>query len=94
MTKRIEELDKNLQVGPPEAEADLTWLPGTDPRFTVRGLPWFDENDGAYYRLPKRVVTATTPLRAPCPGSPKDGPMITSTSLMSRAGSVHGARPS
>ena len=35
--------------------AALTWLPPTDPKFSIHGLPWLAENNGELIRLPRRL---------------------------------------
>ena len=37
------------------AAADTSWIPATDSRFEVDGLPWFAENAGEFIRLPLRL---------------------------------------
>jgi len=39
---------------PPVLE-DLEWLPPTDPRFEIRGLPFHEENGGRLWRMPARA---------------------------------------
>ncbi len=36
-------------------EDGLVWISATDQRFTVNGLPWFEENGREFIRLPKRA---------------------------------------
>jgi len=55
MAKRIEELDRNFQDTASKVEDGLRWVPAQDARFTVNGLPWFRENGGEFFRLPKRA---------------------------------------
>lgn len=55
MSKRLEDLDKNFQATPVKTEDGLTWHTVNAAPFTVDGLPWFSENGGAFYRLPKRA---------------------------------------
>lgn len=54
--KRIEELDKNLRVDASTADG-LQWISASDPRLTMRGLPWWKENGGRFSRLPLRAET-------------------------------------
>ncbi len=61
MAKRIEDLDKNLKVKPAAAAGDVTWRSAADGRFAVRGLWWFKENGGRFYRLPMRAEKIVTP---------------------------------
>jgi lysophospholipase L1-like esterase len=49
--KRIQHIDKNGATTPEELE----WLPAGDPRFTMRGLAWYGENQGRFCRLPPRA---------------------------------------
>ena len=55
MSKRIEDLDKNFKNAPVSAAAELTWHTVNAAPFSVDGLPWFQENGGAFFRLPKRA---------------------------------------
>jgi len=55
MRKRIEDLDQNFKTAPVQAKAELTWRTVNTAPFAVDGLPWFQENGGAFYRLPKRA---------------------------------------
>ena len=55
MSKRIEDLDKNFKAAPVKPEDSLTWHTVNAAPFVVDGLPWFKENGGEFYRLPKRA---------------------------------------
>jgi len=55
MTKRIDQLDRDFAAQPTRREEGLRWYSGRDPRFTVNGLPWFEENGRAFLRFPKRA---------------------------------------
>jgi hypothetical protein len=55
MSKRIEELDKNFQDTQPKIEDGVSWTSARDTRFTVSGLPWFEENGREFLRFPKRA---------------------------------------
>lgn len=55
MSKRIEDLDENFKDKNPKILDGLQWILAADPRFTVNGLPWFHENGGDFFRLPKRA---------------------------------------
>ncbi|MCX6622889.1 MAG: GDSL-type esterase/lipase family protein [Acidobacteria bacterium] len=44
-----------LAAQPPAAPADTNWIPARDARFEVNGLPWFQENNGEWIRLPLRL---------------------------------------
>ncbi|NQT13990.1 MAG: SGNH/GDSL hydrolase family protein [Planctomycetes bacterium] len=61
MTKRVEELDKNLAAPGGANTPSLRWIPATDKRFTMRGLWWNEENAGAYCRLPLRAEAIVRP---------------------------------
>lgn len=45
-------------VAPPAA---TNWIPAHDSRFEVNGLPWFQENSGAWIRLPQRLKDQVRP---------------------------------
>jgi len=69
--KRIDELDKNLQVETSTATG-LHWVSASDPRFTMRGLAWWSSNDGRFSRLPLRsesLVREPVWQLAQCPAS-------------------------
>lgn len=34
---------------------DTNWIPASDPRFEIRGLPFLQENEGHWWRLPQRA---------------------------------------
>ncbi|OPZ29299.1 MAG: hypothetical protein BWZ02_01040 [Lentisphaerae bacterium ADurb.BinA184] len=53
MPKKISQVDRNFRVQAPGG-AGWRWHRVPSSRFEVRGLPWFDENDGAFIRLPRR----------------------------------------
>jgi len=53
--RRVEDLDRNLKTRDTKGAGRLRWIPAADPRFTVRGLAWFDENGGRFWRLPERA---------------------------------------
>jgi hypothetical protein len=55
MSKRIEELDTNFKDQGSKIEEGLAWISAKDPRFTVNGLAWFEENGREFLRLPKRA---------------------------------------
>lgn len=55
MQKRIEELDENFRVKPVRIEEGAKWISATNPNIQVNGLPWFEENRGAFLRFPKRA---------------------------------------
>jgi lysophospholipase L1-like esterase len=55
MSKRIEDLDENFKDKGSKIEDGLMWTSASDPRLTVNGLPWFRENEGEFFRLPKRA---------------------------------------
>lgn len=61
MAKRIKDLDPNFKDASSPDEEGLVWIPAQDPRFTVNGLPWFDENGGAFFRLPERAKSVVRP---------------------------------
>ncbi len=42
-------------------DSQINWVPANSPYFTVSGLYWFKENDGAYIRLPKRAENLVPP---------------------------------
>ena len=48
-------MDTNIRSSISPLEAGIQWIPASDPRFTINGLPWFAENQGAFVRLPKRA---------------------------------------
>ncbi len=45
-----------------ESTEDLQWFPATDSRFVVSGLPFFQENEGKWWRFPRRAETQVPPL--------------------------------
>lgn len=48
----------------------VDWIPATDPRIEINGLPFFAENGGDYYRMPKSaqgVLPAGVWAWAKCP---------------------------
>jgi hypothetical protein len=53
--KRIEDIDKNLQPQTVQDDRGLRWLSAHDARFTMRGLPWHEENGQSFCRLPHRA---------------------------------------
>jgi lysophospholipase L1-like esterase len=55
MARSIKELDPNFKDQAATVEEGVAWIPASDRRFTVNGLPWFDENGGEFIRLPKRA---------------------------------------
>ena len=55
MAKTIKELDPNFRDSGSTIEDGLRWIPASDKRFTVNGLPWFEENGREFIRLPKRA---------------------------------------
>jgi lysophospholipase L1-like esterase len=55
MAKRIQDLDKNFQDAGSKVEEGLKWISSKDPRFTVNGLAWYEENNREFLRLPKRA---------------------------------------
>jgi lysophospholipase L1-like esterase len=61
-TKRIEDLDENFRQKPIQQDANaLQWISATDPRLTVRGLAWFEENGRGFSRLPLRANGVVRP---------------------------------
>ena len=58
MSKRIEDLDKNFRAAPAKTEEGIAWHTVNTAPFAVDGLPWFQENGGAFYRLPKRAQSS------------------------------------
>jgi len=52
--RRIEDLDRNLKARDAKGAGRLRWVPA-DRSFTVRGLAWFHENGGRFWRLPVRA---------------------------------------
>lgn len=55
-TKKIEDIDTNFKQAAIAQDASvLQWISATDPRLTVRGLAWFEENGKAFSRLPLRA---------------------------------------
>ena len=58
MSKRIEDLDKNFKAAPVKTDAAITWQTVDAAPFAVDGLPWFKENGGEFYRLPKRAKSS------------------------------------
>ncbi|MCG3149412.1 MAG: hypothetical protein PCFJNLEI_02873 [Verrucomicrobiae bacterium] len=52
---RLEELDPNFQAAPTAIVGGIAWFTVNHPPFVVDGLPWFKENGGEFYRLPKRA---------------------------------------
>src|SRR5438105_4326704 len=62
MSKRIEELDKNFQAAPIKTEEGFAWFTVDKAPFVVDGLPWFKENGGEFYRLPKRAQDVLRPV--------------------------------
>ena len=62
MSRKIEELDANFQQKTIGQDANtLQWIPATDPRLTVRGLVWFEENGKGFSRLPLRAQGTVRP---------------------------------
>jgi lysophospholipase L1-like esterase len=60
--KKIEELDPNFRQKAVEQDAGtLDWISATDPRLTVRGLAWFEENGKGFSRLPLRAQGVVRP---------------------------------
>lgn len=60
MAKRLRDLDP--QHGAKTAvEQDLAWHRATEPGFAVNGLPWFQENKGAFLRFPLRAKSLVRP---------------------------------
>ena len=55
MNKRVDQLDTNFAARGGRVEGELAWVSGKDPRLTVNGLPWFEENGREFIRLPKRA---------------------------------------
>jgi lysophospholipase L1-like esterase len=53
--KKIEELDKNLALKPARRGDGMRWLRPGEARMAVRGLAWWEENEGRFYRLPLRA---------------------------------------
>lgn len=39
----------------------MTWIAALDPRFTINGLPWLQENEGKFWRLPGRAREKVRP---------------------------------
>src|ERR1051325_3306844 len=58
MSKRLEELDTNFKGTTAKIKDELIWIRAQDRRFTIDGLPWFKENGGEFFRLPKRAKEA------------------------------------
>ncbi|MEI8356635.1 MAG: SGNH/GDSL hydrolase family protein, partial [Deltaproteobacteria bacterium] len=55
MARSIKELDSNFKESKVTIEEGLVWISAADTRFTVNGLPWFEENVSEFIRLPKRA---------------------------------------
>ncbi len=55
MNLRIEDRDPNLKPHTLDIEKQIAWYDAGGDAFTVRGLPWYEENKHAFRRLPDRA---------------------------------------
>ena len=53
----ITRIDKNFSACTAD-ENGFIFCDVKNPPFSLEGLPWYKENDGAYYRLPKTMTVS------------------------------------
>lgn len=61
MTKRIEQIDKNLVIKKSRKKKGMQWLKVSNKRLTIRGLWWMEEERPKLRRLPSRAEGVVRP---------------------------------